>query len=236
MSLTPPRILAFACAVVGIFTSGLQSVFSSDVRDTFDRMTTADVGPGEIPNPIGDQYTIVSGTWCLKAKRGVTQLMATNPGIMYENSVKTDGAERFVLSADVLIGGSNRKELASPRNGGIIFHYVDEKNYCALLYRINEGVHDDVVEIRKVKDGQLSSLGVARDLDLSASTFYTMMIESFVDGEVGAYRVSLSVPGEKEPIYSDIFKDPSLPVGYSGFLRQGSASVLFSNYSLQTTN
>lgn len=236
MSLPPQNLLAIAISALAALIVGSMHAAGVDIKDTFDRAATVDVPPGDIPNPIGTQYTIVGGTWCLKTKKGVTYLMATNPGVMYENTIKTDSAKRFTMSADVLIGGPSRKEASGPRNGGLVFHYIDAENYCALVYRVYEGANDDVFEVLKVKDGKLSSLGSVKTLNLSTSTFYTMMLESSVDGEPGKYRFSLSDQGGKEPIYSDTFTDASLPEGYSGFIRQGSASILFSNYSLQTAD
>lgn len=236
MSRSPNTLLVIAISTLAAFVFGSTHILAADIKDSFDRTETGDVPPGDIPNPIGTQYTIVGGTWCLKTKKGITHLMATNPGVMYENTTKTDTAKKFTLSADVLLGGPSRKEASGPRNGGLVFNYVDKENYCALVYRVYEGANDDVFEVLKIKDGKLSSLGAVKTLNLSTSTFYTITLESSVDGEPGKYRFSLAEVGGKEPIYSDTFTDSSLPEGYSGLIRQGSASILFSNYSLQTSD
>jgi hypothetical protein len=199
--------------------------FSSD---DFNRPNTGPVTACLMPNPIGSQYAIESGTWEIG---GNGYLQASSVGGMYDKSLKIPRSKGSGFVFKIKVFHPNYTKSHSAREAGIILNYQDPDNYYLVRWGNQTDGERGTIQVVKRRNGKNQQLERVTDLDMP-SDWYEWTFSSSSKGD-GTVVYSVSKPDSPALIYEGSFSDTFFPDGYAGFYRTGSGTVRFDNYSLE---
>jgi len=201
------------------------------VSDDFNRPNTGPVTAATIPNPIGAQYSVVSGTWEIGAG---SYLQSSAGGILYDTRVETSRFDdyRFTLRVNVL--HPNYAAGSSSRQAGIVLNYQDADNHYVIRWGYEtDGLLGNIQVVRR-RNGSNAAIGtLVSGLPLPGG-WYTWVFSSSSNANEITY--SISPVGSSVPIYTGSFTDSAFTAGYAGFYRSGGGTVRFDDYSLKTVD
>lgn len=205
---------------------------AQSVSDNFDRPNTGAVTSSTVPNPIGSQYVIQSGTWEIGA---ASYLQASAAGFMIDTGLESlrSIGHRFTLRLNVL--HPNYTSDQGGRQAGVILNYKDDNNYYTVRWGNNtDGVLGNI-QVVKRENGVNTQLGeLVTGLSLPGSIWFTWEFSSLAN--TGEIAYSVSEVGSPTPLYTGSFTDESFSDGYVGFYRTGGGTVRFDEYSLTVTD
>jgi len=201
------------------------------VSDNFDRPSTGAVTSSTVPNPIGAQYVINSGTWEIGAN---TYLQASAAGFMIDTGLEAlrSIGHRFTLRLNVL--HPNYTTSQGGRQAGVILNYRDDNNYYTVRWGNNTDGVLGSIQVVKRENGVNTQLGeLVTGLTLPGSIWFTWEFSSSDNTDEIVY--SVSEVGSPTPLYTGSFTDGSFSDGNVGFYRTGGGTVRFDDYSLTVT-
>lgn len=223
--------------MVALTVLAYQQAGATTISDDFNRAQTSAQTSASVPNAIGSNYTIASGSWLIgggiPTAGEYLQASASGVSIMIRNDVQTlnTGSNSFTLSTNVLAATS----AGAARTGGLVFNYADNSNYNVVRFGINSDTNACVIQFVSVVNGANAFVETANiSSGVTAGSYYTLVI-AYSTTLADTFSYSLSTVGAGG-LYSNTVTvaGTTLSDGYSGFYRNGGGTIRFDEYELTT--